>query len=1062
MTLQGSLIRESDYEELIIEMLQGLGYEFTPGAEVHRSTPTYQDVYLEDDFLAAVRKINADLPRQAIDEAYTKLNDLAGSNVVDLNMTFTIYLQDGVPVRYFDGDEEIHARVQLLDYRNENNNIFRVVNQYTVQGRELKRPDVILFVNGMPLVVFELKSPNREETDISEAYAQIKRYLKVIPALFVPNAFCVLSDMAETRVGSITAPEDRFMVWKTKDGESVDSGVGRISTMLQGMCSKKRLLDIVRNFICFDCTQKGKNKIVAGYHQYYAVKKAVERAIQAISGDVDTPESQRKKIGVFWHTQGSGKSLSMVFFAHAVMEYLQSPTIVVVTDRNQLDDQLFLQFAACKDFLHQEPVQATSKCHLLELLNNRKVNGIIFTTMQKFGELKDTYENNALDDEGKPWDGVLSLRRNIIVMTDEAHRGQYELTEKIKEDGTVKLGFAGWIRHALPNASFIGFTGTPISERDRNTVEVFGDYIDIYDITQAVKDGATRPVFYESRVVKLKLDQKSLDEVDKLYAQSEATSNTPNRIEQSKRNQAALDALLGRPSVIENLCADIIDHYEKYRANEPAFKAMVVAYSRKMAIKIYQQLLKVRPEWKDNLAVVMTVDNKDPAEWVDIAGTVDDRKELAKRFKDTNDPLRIVIVCDMWLTGTNIPCLGTMYVFKPMHGHNLMQAITRVNRVFPGKVGGLIVDYIGIGNAIRTAMRDYTARDKQNINQMDVGAQAYNDFLDRLSVLRDFFKKEPKLSKESIIKVVISENKTFISDLSFEAMDVLVAPTQSSEVRETYVKQCRIMERLLSICKSHVSYDDQHEAAFYSLVRSMVGKTVSGGSTGGSPSGGNGSLDALTAHIAAILDLGVTSDGVEEVISGNATTNQSRKEFSLFDEKFLEGLKKLKQKNVAVDLLERALKVKINSFKRTSIVQAKQFSEMMQDTVNGYKNGLLTSAQVIERMIELVHEIVSQSEQAKKLGLTDEEMAFYTALTQPQAVKDVYSNDELCALTKELTDALRKNRTLDWQKKDSARADMRRIIKRLLRKYKYPPTAAPDATDIVIKQCELWADNAED
>lgn len=1054
------LITESGYENILIGLLKELGYEYTHGSEVPRSSPLYQDVYITEDFLTTVGRINAELPRVAIETALTQLQDLSGGSVVDLNMTFTTYIQDGVPVRYFVDDEEVYNRVQLLDYHNAKNNFFRVVNQYTFQERETKRPDVILFVNGMPLVLFELKSPTRDNTDTSEAYAQIQRYLKVIPSIFVPNAFCVLTDLADTRVGSITAPEDRFMVWKTKDGKTEDSGCGRIGTMIRGMCAKERLLDLVKNFICFDSRQKGKAKIIAGYHQYYAVKKAIERALVAVGSNADVPESQRKKIGVFWHTQGSGKSLSMVFFAHAIIEKLKTSTIVVITDRNQLDDQLFGQFAACKEFLHQEPVQARNKRHLLELLNNRKVNGIIFTTMQKFGELKDTYEKFAKDDEGAQWDGVLSLRRNIIVMTDEAHRGQYELEERIEEDGTTRMGFAGWIRHALPNASFIGFTGTPISSKDKNTVEVFGDYIDIYDITQAVEDGATRPVYYESRVAKLQLDQKALDEVDKLYEQfASQNSVMPTRVEQSKRNQAALDALLGRPSVIEHLCTDIVWHYETSRSSLPAFKAMIVAYSRNMAVKIYQKLLDLKPEWKGSLAVVMTVDNKDPSEWVDIAGNADERKELSKRFKDTNDPLRIVIVCDMWLTGTDIPCLGTMYLFKPMQGHNLMQAITRVNRVFPGKVGGLIVDYIGIGGALKRAMADYTNRDRQNTQNMDAGKSAYPEFQNKLSVIRDFFHPSPKLTKDSIVAMVGSGKKFELSELALDATDILVDPLKKPTFREDFIKQVRLMERLQSLCKSYATKAEQHEAAFYSLVRSLTSKRVNGGpaSTGVQTTS---NISALTAQIATILDVGVTSTGVEAIISPNAN-GETVQDVSIFDEQFVNGLKKLKQKNVAMELLTRILQQKISDYKRTSIVQSKKFSEMMQNTASRYRNGMLTSQEVIVAMIELAKQIMAEDAEAKKLGLNEEEMAFYRALTLPDAVKDAYSNEQLCALTRELTDTLRKNRTFDWQKKESARADMRRIIKRLLRKYKYPPTEAPNATDTVIKQCELWADNIE-
>lgn len=798
----GIHMNEDFYEQAIIEYFTSyLGYEYLHGPDVARTSEKYDDVFIPEVLPAALRKINPGLPAQAIQEAIFKLNNTETGKLEIRNERFNDYLQSGVEVRYFDGKQDRDDIVYLLDYENPENNIFQVVNQWTFVEYSEKRPDVIIFVNGMPLVMFELKSPSREETDASDAYLQLRNYMQHIPSLFVPNVFCVMSDMADTRVGTITATEDRFVEWKSADGDYANTQYANYETMLEGMFHKDRLLDIIRNFICFNNTNEKTIKILAAYHQYFAVHKAATRAVEAVEGD--------GKIGVFWHTQGSGKSLSMVFLAHMLQDALNSPTIVVITDRNDLDDQLYGQFSRCKDFLRQTPENAKSREHLKSLLLDREANGIIFTTMQKF-----------MDGEEPLCD-----RDNVVVMVDEAHRGQYGLTEKMDAEGNVSIGAAMLVRKALPNASYIGFTGTPISTEDKNTREIFGDYIDVYDMTQAVEDNATRPVYYESRVVALHLDKNVLEQLDNEYAEFARNADEAS-VERSKHTMAGLEGVLSAPETIEALCSDIVNHYEQNRSDILTGKALVVAYSRPVAMKIYEEILRMRPEWKEKVGVVMTMGNQDPEEWFKVCGGKEHKKEMERRFKSDDDSLKIAIVVDMWLTGFDVPSLATMYVFKPMKGHNLMQAIARVNRVYKGKEGGLVVDYIGIANALKQAMKDYTNRDQHNYGDMDIAATAYPKFLEKLDVCRDI------LYGFNYTEKVFTDSKVQLARLISDGTDWLLDPKHADEM-EDFLKQSQLMGQALSLCKSLVSKEDQHEAAYLSVLRVQVlritGRTGTGG-----------------------------------------------------------------------------------------------------------------------------------------------------------------------------------------------------------------------------------------
>ena len=1015
-----NFFREEDYEKSLIELFQNdLEYEYVYGPDIERDfySPFYEDLLIE-----SLYRINHGATNDAIQDALFKLKNFENGELVQKNAIFMDYLQNGIPVRYFVDGEERSSIVYLVDYKNTENNSFVVANQWTFIENSNKRPDLILFLNGLPIVLMELKSPSREETDASEAYRQLRNYMQEIPSMFIYNAICVMSDQLISKAGTITSGEDRFMEWKTKDGNYENTQYAQFDTFFEGIFQKERLLDIIKNFICFSNEGINSYKILAGYHQYFAVKKAIESTKHATVTD--------GKGGVFWHTQGSGKSLSMVFYAHLLQEALDSPTIVVLTDRNDLDEQLYSQFVKCKDFLRQEPLQAESRENLKTLLAGRQANGIIFTTMQKFEES----------------DEPLSERHNIIVMADEAHRGQYGLAEKIKitknesgeEVAKRVIGTARLIRNTLPNATYIGFTGTPISAKDRSTREVFGDYIDIYDMTQSVEDGATRPVYYESRVIRLNLDQATLRLIDAEYDLMSLNADS-EVIEKSKHELGQMEAILGNDNTLDSLVHDILDHYENNREYLLTGKAMIVAYSRSIAMKIYKRILELRPNWEEKVAVVMTSGNNDPEEWRKIIGNKHHKNELAKKFKDNNSPLKIAIVVDMWLTGFDVPSLATMYIYKPMTGHNLMQAIARVNRVFCDKEGGLIVDYVGIATALKQAMNDYTSRDKKNYGDTDVSMVAYPKFLEKLSICRDIFHgydySKFKCGTDLERAKTISGAVNFIMD------------KERAEDKEVFVKESLMLHQALSLCSSLVNEDDRFEAAFFEAVRVLVLRLTNTGV------GKKISLPEMNARINELLKHSIKSDGVINLFS------DIKEEFSLFDPKFLQDVANMKEKNLAIELLKRLISNQVSVYRRTNVVKSEKFSEIMQRSLNAYLNGMLTNEEVIAEMLKLAKQIAADRQEGEKLGLTADELAFYDALVKPQAIKDFYENEELISITKELAETLRKNRTIDWQKRESARAKMRMIIKKLLKKHKYPPEGMDDAVQTVITQCELWTDN---
>lgn len=999
---------EANFENAILHLVEALGYTRLYGPDIVRD---YRNPLYMDALTQSLPRVNPGADAEALREALHKLTHVEHGELVSQNRRFMDWLQNGVEVSYQKGGKTKNALVRLVDFAHGESNAFHVINQWTVAGGETKRPDVIVFINGLPLVVVELKSCARAETDFTDGYRQLKNYMREIPQLFIYNAFLIISDLTDSKAGTLTSGLDRFMDWKTVDGSYEETQYARYDVLFEGMLDRARLLDLLRNYLLYATDTPEGVKILAAYHQYFAVSKAV--ASTRIAAGTDG------RAGVFWHTQGSGKSLSMVFYAHLLQAALDIPTLVVVTDRNDLDDQLYQQFAACEGFLRQTPVRAESREHLKTLLAGRQANGIFFTTLQKFEETAE----------------CLSDRRNIVVMADEAHRSQYGLTERVGRDGRVMIGAALALRQNLPNATFIGFTGTPVALADRNTREVFGDYIDVYDMTQAVEDGATRPVYYESRVINLGLKEDVLRQIDATY-ELLALNADERDIERSKKELGTMESVLGAPETIDSLCRDIIAHYEENREHLLTGKAMVVAYSRPIAMAIYRRMLELRPGWADKVKVVMTSGNNDEESWRPIIGNKAYKKELARRFKDNDDPMKIAIVVDMWLTGFDVPSLATMYVFKPMVGHNLMQAIARVNRVFRDKEGGLIVDYIGLARALKDAMNAYTNRDQKNYGEMNIAKTALPKFTEKLRVCRELFHR--------------FDYSAFLSDACNDRQraDLIAAGINHvlglpEEQKQLYLKEALLLHQAMTLCQSLVKRDQRMEAAYFEAIRVTLSRITGPRKI---------SFREINRQINELLKQSIRSDGVINLFA------DKEESFSLFDPAFLEEIARMKGKNLAMELLRKLLSEQIELYKRTNLVQAEKFSERMARIMNAYRNGQITNAEVIDELRTMADDIGDAHRSGESLGLSPEELAFYDAITKPESVKDFYSNQQLCDMTRELTDALRGSRTIDWQKKESARAAMRLMVKKLLKKYKYPPEGVEDAVKVVIAQCELWAE----
>ena len=1025
---------EDSYEQALIDLFKRMDYDYEYGPDKERD---YREPVDKDELLknliwvngleAFAKALPKDVYIQIIGEAVRKVTSINEGTLEQRNETFMDYLQNGVEVKYqYDGRERTEI-VKLIDFKWPTRSFFKVVNQYSVEEFGKIRCDMVVFVNGLPLVVIELKSPSREETDDEDAFRQIKQYQQKCPSLFVYNAFSVISDMLVTKAGTITAPENRFMEWKSKNGDYESTSVADYETFFEGIFPIERFSDILQNYLCFDHKEGKAKKVMGAYHQFFAVNKTVYSVAYA-------KHASSSKGGVFWHTQGSGKSFSMVFLVHKLLMLKSDLTVVVVTDRNDLDQQLYEQFAGCSKFIRQVPqrvgyelnakgkeVKAAEggRADLKAKLKDLETGGVIFTTIQKF-------------EEGT---GLLSDRENIIVITDEAHRSQYGDEYWDDKAEKMKKGYALLLREALPNAVFVGFTGTPISERDRDTKEVFGEYIDVYDMTQAVADGATRPIYYESRVISLNLDEDALKQLDDAFDELAEEGATEEQINKTRHENSGIKGILCKDATINSLCDDILKHYEENRQYELTGKAMIVAYNKEAAVKIYKRLLELRPEWTEKVHVVASAGNQDKPEWHDII-SAKNNKEYAKLFKDDDSPMKIAIVVDMWLTGFDVPSLATMYVYKPMRGHNLMQAIARVNRVFPNKAGGLIVDYVGIASALREAMYNYTRRDRQKFGDPDIQKTAKVKFQEKLEICRDLLHG---YEYEKFFEGTNGERAKLITG----CVNFLLDPKNEGKLKD-YQRESQLLHNAETLCRSLLTRPEKIEVAFMDAVRVMLSRFTQKGKV---------SKKEINERIAQLLEQSIQSTGVI-----NLFENKER-DFSLFDEGFIEEIRKMKEKNIAVQLLEKLLKERIRKFERTNVVQSQKFSDLMNQALSNYLKGMLTNEEVIDELLKMAAEIKKSEEEGNELGLTVEEKAFYDALSSPEGVRQAYTDEEFVALTKELTEQLRSNRTIDWNIKKSARAKMRVMVKRLLKKYKYPPEGREAALDIVMAQCDRWADN---
>lgn len=1054
-------------EEAAIEILQEMDYTYIFGPDIglegsYPERKNYRDVILEQRVRDALFMLNKGLPEEALEDAYRQIITFNSPILIDNNREFHKLLVEGIDVSFRKDGNIKTEKAFIIDFKNPTKNEFLVVNQFTIIENEERRPDLIIFVNGIPLVVIELKSASDENVGVDEAYNQIQTYKNDIPSLFNYNAFCILSDGINAKAGTVTSNQERFMNWRSIDGVNIESlDVPQYEVMLRGMFEKGRLLDIVENFLLFQKSKKtdydadgnkiGEHettvKILAGYHQYFAVKKAVEKTKLASSENGD------RKAGVIWHTQGSGKSFSMLFYTAQLVKELNNPTLVVLTDRNDLDDQLFGTFANSMGMLRETPKQANvrkltdeqKKANikakdnskevngLFDLLNERESGGIIFTTIQKF----------------KPEDGempILTDRKNVIIIADEAHRSQYGLEAKTdSKTGEVKYGYAKYLRDALPNASFIGFTGTPIELEDKSTLSVFGDYIDVYDMTRAVEDEATVKIYYENRIIKLETNDEELKNIDDEFEEITEGQEDNDR-EKYKTKWSRLEAVVGSPNRIKKLAEDIVNHYEE-KAKTIDGKAMVVCMSRKICVNLYDEIIKLRPDWhsddvdKGKIKVVMTGSAADNDTLQKHIGGKQRRDTLANRMKDTNDELKIVIVRDMWLTGFDVPSMHTMYIDKPMHGHNLMQAIARVNRVFKDKSGGVVVDYLGILESLKRALKQYTDSDKKNTG-IDTSA-AIAVMVEKLEILRDMvhgldYSAYMGTSQAGRIRA-ITTGMNFVLGMKEK---------EQKEFKQFAVE----LAKAHSLCAAtNEGKELALEVSYFKAVKASLVKLESKGVT-------KKSKKEIEARVNQMLERSIISEDVIDVFD---TLGIKRPEVNILSEEFLEEVKGMKQKNLAVEMLKKLLEGNLKLMERTNLVKSEKFSEKLKKALNKYRNQAITNAEVIEELIRMAQELRNMKTRQDETGLSEDEIAFYDALTADDAVKEFINDETLKKIAHELTVSIRRNLTIDWSVRKSAQAGMRRIIKRLLKKYDYPPDQAKKALETVMRQAELMCGNVD-
>ncbi|MBN1829039.1 MAG: type I restriction endonuclease subunit R [Deltaproteobacteria bacterium] len=1055
-------ITEDSLEQTALDWFSSLGWDTAFGPDISPDGPAqergnYDQVILIGRLQTALENINPNIPRDAIEEAIRKITRTESPSLIENNRRFHRMLTDGVDISYMQDGREVHDKVWLLDLKDLENNDWLAVNQFTViEDRRNRRPDIVIFVNGLPLSVIELKNPADEKATIRHAFNQLQTYKSDIPSLFIYNELLVISDGLEARGGTLTAGWDRFMPWRTIDGKEVaPRGSVELEVLLKGVFDKRRFLDLVLNFIVFDDDSATIAKKAAAYHQFHAVNKAVGCTLSACGIDADPgmlyahfPEHDEhspfkvreaetaygsgtehfggRRIGVIWHTQGSGKSLLMAFFAGKVIRHpaMENPTLLMITDRNDLDDQLFGTFSSCQDLLRQTPIQAENREHLKELLQV-PAGGVVFTTIQKF----------LPEAKGGQYP-ELSTRRNIVVIADEAHRSQYDFID----------GFARHMHDALPNASFIGFTGTPIERDDRSTPAVFGDYIDKYDILRAVEDGATVPIFYEGRLAKIDLQEEEKPKIDPEF--EEITEGEEESDKQKLRTKwAALEAMVGTEKRIALVAEDLVNHFEG-RLLAMDGKAMVVCMSRRICVEMYNAIVRIRPDWhsddddKGVLKIVMSGSASDHADWQPHIRSKPRREALAKRFKNPGDPMKVVIVRDMWLTGFDCPSLHTMYVDKPMRGHGLMQAIARVNRVFKDKPGGLVVDYLGLADQLKRALADYTeagGRGKAAIDQEEAVAVMLERYEVVVSMYHGF----------DYISLLKAEPAKRIAGI-VAAMEHIL---QLDDGKKRYLTEVTALSKAFALAVPHEeALKIRDEVGFFQEVRAGLAKaTVEGeGKT----------HEEMDTAIRQLVSRAVAS---EEVIDIFAAAGLKKPDISILSDDFLQEVRQLPHRNLAVELLRKLLNDEIKTSSRKNVVQARSFAEMLEKAIRKYQNRAIEAAQVIEELIKLAKEMREARLRGESLGMTDDEIAFYDALEVNDSAVKVLGDETLKTIAHELVEAVRRSVTIDWTVRENARAQIRVIVKRILRKYGYPPDKQDKATQTVLEQaevlCKEWVDS---
>jgi len=1025
-------MNETQLENLCLDWFSENGWEVVHGIDIapDSSNPLrkdYKQVLIESDLHAAFERLNPHLPINCFEQVLQKLNQPESLDIVTNNRAFHRMLLEGVPVTYKKQDDWVHDHAFLVDFNHVHQNRFVAVNQFTILGtKQPRRPDIICFINGIPFAVLELKSPTDENADIWDAFNQLQTYKEEISDLFVFNEALVVSDGVTARVGSLTANQERFLPWRTIKNED-DKPVleWELETVIRGFFDRELFLDYIRFFVLFETDGEKTIKKIAGYHQFHAVREAVHATIAAANPTGD------KKAGVVWHTQGSGKSISMCCYAGKLLQQpaMHNPTLLIVTDRNDLDGQLFETFSNAQELLKQTPVQANNRDELRQLLAERESGGIIFTTVQKFALL-----------EGESEHPLLNGRHNIVVMSDEAHRSQYGLKAKLNNDGTYKFGYAKHMRDALKNAAFIGFTGTPISSEDKDTRAVFGDYVSIYDIQDAVDDGATVPIYYESRLAKLDINQAEIeelsDQVDEVVEDEEYVGNR----EKTKSEWSRLEKLLGATPRLKQIAADLVAHFEA-RTEATAGKGMIVTMSREICVHLYNEIIALRPDWHDpdpekgKIKIVMTGSASDKPLLQPHIYNKQTKKRLEKRFKDVKDPLQLVIVRDMWLTGFDAPCTHTMYIDKPMKGHNLMQAIARVNRVFKDKQGGLVVDYIGIANELKQALKTYT--DAKGKGEPTLRAEeAYAVLAEKMDAIQGMFAKTNEQ-----VGMDLSAYETQAHRLIIPAANYVLS---LKDGKKRFLDLVLAINKAFSLCSTLDEAKNLHkEIAFYSAIKAVISKHTS--------------VDRKLSQaekdstLKQILDNAVIADGVTDVF---AMCGLDKPNIGLLSDEFLEDVRQMPYRNLAVELLEKLLNDGIKAKTRNNVVQEKRFSDRLQETLRKYNNRAIETSQVIEELIQMAKEFQAEMQREASLGLNPDEIAFYDALANNESAVRELGDDTLKQIAREITEKLRKSTTVDWQVRDSVRAQLKILVRRTLQRWKYPPDKAAEAIELVMKQAE--------